>query len=120
MTVEILDDETKRYTHRDLRWSGIVVAVGIPIPLLIPTGFETYSFTFKNDLLVEERVSYTRDLSCGVGMDPVPMLHRSLFKVGCGSYAYRKRWPVAEDPNFVLKKVKGGAAHSPLEENQQN
>ncbi len=104
MTVEILDDQTKRYTHRDLRWSGIVVAVGIPIPLLIPTGFETYSYTFKNDLLVEERVCYTRDLSCGVGVRPGWMLHQSLWKAGFGSYVYHKKWAVAESPGrFVLK-----------------
>ena len=50
--IVIVNDKSKKLIYKKgLRWKGIVIIIGIPIPLSIPVGHKTITFNFENNLL---------------------------------------------------------------------
>lgn len=53
-SIEAATPQRETWHYRDgLSWQGVVVVlVAIPVPALVPTGFDRYRVTFENDLAV--------------------------------------------------------------------
>ncbi len=59
--------ESWEYTNDDLVWAGAILYAGIPVPLLVPVGKQTYVLDLKDDRVVkvEHDTSWTWGFACG-------------------------------------------------------
>jgi hypothetical protein len=48
----VVNDTFKKMTYKKgLRWKGIILIIGIPVPIAVPVGHKTITFNFENDFL---------------------------------------------------------------------
>lgn len=54
--------------NRSIAWRGVIIFLGLPIPLLIPVGHNKTTLIFENDHLVETTVEDGKESSavCGI------------------------------------------------------
>ncbi len=60
------------YDNGVREWRGILIFVGLPIPLLAPVGRNTTSYIFDKDKLIEVGSTYSKEsmVVCGLGGCP--------------------------------------------------
>jgi hypothetical protein len=88
--IVVLNDTKRIIYNRGLRWRGIVIGVGIVVPVAVPVGHKTIAFNFENDTLINWTVHKQHNCMTYAGFTLIPAGLEGVFGFFADSNCYDK------------------------------